>query len=143
MNAGGMNGGDRMEVAVDGGRESFSPGEWIEGTASWHLAEAPESVELRLLWYTRGKGDQDMAVVEVFPFAYAAAEGRKTFRLRLPAGPYSFSGKLISLVWAVELVAEPGARAARAEITVAPGGREILLHPGLAGGPGAGVAGAG
>lgn len=143
MNTGGVNGGDWMEVATDGGRESFSPGEWVEGRVSWHLAEAPESIELRLLWYTRGKGDQDMAVVEAVPFAHPAAEGRETFRVHLPAGPYSFSGKLISLVWALELVAEPGARAARTEITVAPGGREVLLHPGLASGPDAGVAGAG
>ncbi len=37
-----------------------------------------------------------------------------------PRSPYSFSGKLISLIWALELVALPGREAARTEITLAP-----------------------
>ena len=119
--------GDWMEVTLAGDRTAYSPGETLEGTAAWRLAERPVSLELRLFWYTQGKGDRDLEVVESQSFAAPEATGRQSFQLRLPAAPYSFSGKLISLLWAVELVAEPGARGARTEIVVAPGGREVLL----------------
>jgi hypothetical protein len=122
--------GDWMEVSLAGGRTAFSPGETLEGTASWRLAERPRSLELHLFWYTRGKGDRDLELVETQPIQPPEPNGRCDFRFRLPAGPYSFSGKLVSLLWAVELVAEPGAKGARTEITVAPGGREVLLSAG-------------
>ena len=123
---------DWMEVTLAGGRTAFSPGETLEGTAAWRLAERPESLEVRLFWYTQGKGDRDLEVVESQALEPPEAEGSRGFRFRLPEAPYSFSGQLISLLWAVELVAEPGTRGTRAEITVAPGGREVLL-PGAAG----------
>jgi hypothetical protein len=60
-------------------------------------------------------------------FDGAGAEDRHEFRLRLPSGPYSFSGKLISLIWALEVVAEPGADAGRQDITLSPTGRELVI----------------
>jgi hypothetical protein len=115
------------------GRLSFLPGEMVEGVASWHLDAPPESVELRLFWYTEGKGDQDVQVVETVPFGQPEADDRRSFRVRLPREPYSFSGKLISLTWALEVVAEPGSRAGRLALVVSPTGREILLHPRIQG----------
>ena len=50
--------------------------------------------------------------------------------MTLPAGPYSFSGRLISLIWALELVAEPGNHVARVEITLGPDGQEVVLATG-------------
>jgi len=52
---------------------------------------------------------------------------RREFRFRLPEGPYSFSGKLISLLWAIEVVASPGDMAGRAGIVVSPSGREVVI----------------
>jgi hypothetical protein len=69
----------------------------------------------------------------VQPFAEPVLKDRRSFSLQLPEGPYSFSGKLISLAWALELVAEPGSRASRIEITVSPTRREILITPTAAG----------
>jgi hypothetical protein len=54
-------------------------------------------------------------------------EETRSFRFRLPEAPYSFSGKLISLVWALELVLEPSKEVTRREIIVAPGGQEVHL----------------
>jgi hypothetical protein len=54
--------------------------------------------------------------------------GRGGFRFKLPDSPYSFSGKLVSLAWAIEAVAQPGERSARAEIVIAPGGKEVRLE---------------
>ena len=94
----------------------------------WQLPEPPEEVELRLFWSTEGKGDQDLEVVETVPFASPGAQDRRTFRVRLPEGPYSFSGKLITLSWALEAVAQPGDRAGSFELMVSPTGEEIRLH---------------
>ena len=106
---------------------TFLPGERVPGTVSWELAEDPASVELRLFWYTAGKGDQDIGVVETVPFDGPGARDRRTFEVRLPWEPYSFSGTLISLIWALEAVVEPGARAERLLLIVSPSGSEILL----------------
>jgi len=117
-----------IQVETVDGTTSFRPGETVEGTVRWQLPEPPEGVELRLFWSTEGKGDQDLQVVETIPFADPAAEDRRAFRIRLPEGPYSFSGKLITLNWALEAVAQPGEEAGSLAITVSPTGEEIRLH---------------
>jgi hypothetical protein len=120
-----------MSLAIElrGGIAAFAPGDTIDGEASWTLPGPPETVELRLFWRTEGAGNADLEVVESLPFASAQASDRRTFQIRLPAGPWSFQGPLIHLVWGLELVALPGEDAARVDLTVAPGGREIQLHP--------------
>ncbi len=117
-----------IQVETVDGTTSFRPGETVEGTVRWQLPEPPEGVELRLFWSTEGKGDQDLQVVETVPFADPAAQDRRAFRIRLPEGPYSFSGKLITLNWALEAVAQPGEEAGSLAITVSPTGEEIRLH---------------
>ncbi len=97
-------------------RTSFKPGETVEGA----VVGGSPAVEVRLFWYTEGKGTQDLEVVAT---AHPDADGR--FRLPLPAAPYSFSGKLISLIWAVEAVG--GETCPRVELLVSPDGGEILL----------------
>lgn len=118
---------DRIHIETRDGSTVFRPGEIIGGTVSWELAEPPASLELSLFWYTEGKGDRDVGVSANVLFEQPGPSGIRNFQMRLPAGPYSFSGKLISLVWALEAVAEPGARTGRLPITVSPHGREILL----------------
>ena len=118
---------DVIEIETDGGRDAFAPGDAIAGTVSWRLDAPADSVEVRLFWYTRGKGTTDVQVVKAQHFAAPGAVARKAFRFVLPAEPYSFSGKLISLIWALEAVVQPGQRSQRRELVVAPGGREVLL----------------
>ena len=116
-----------IEIETDGGREAFAPGEAIAGTVSWQLDAPADSVEVRVFWYTRGKGTTDVQVVKAQHFAAPGAAGQRTFTFVLPPEPYSFSGKLISLIWALEAVVQPGERSARRELVVAPGGREVVL----------------
>jgi hypothetical protein len=116
-----------IRVETRDGATAFRPGDEVEGTVRWQLDAPPRSFELRLFWYTQGKGDQDVGVVEVQPLDHPAAEEHRAFRFRLPLGPYSFSGKLISLLWAIEAVAEPGDAVGRIELVVSPTRQEILL----------------
>lgn len=116
-----------IEVQIRDGYTAFRPGDVVEGTVRWQLEPGPAEIEARLFWYTLGKGDQDIGIVETIPYGNPVPTDRRQFRFRLPEGPYSFSGKLISLAWAVEVVAHPGDVAGRAEITVSPTGDEIRL----------------
>jgi hypothetical protein len=116
-----------LRIETEHGRTAFEPGGEVAGTAAWSLDEAPQSLELRLFWCTAGKGTRDLEVV-ARQRCEAAKEGRREFRFQLPIGPYSVSGQLVSVVWGIELVAEPGGDTARADITVGPGGREVRLE---------------
>lgn len=118
-----------MELQLRDVRKEFAPGDELSGTASWRFDKAPKSVEVRLMWFTRGKGTMDVVTVEATSPAAVDGTGSFAFSFRLPDAPYSFSGKLISLVWAVELVAPPEREAKRVEFTLAPAGKEILLVP--------------
>lgn len=107
---------------------SNRPGETIEGVAGWRLDQPPKSVELRLFWFTRGKGTEDVEVVARIPFPEPQLEEGRTFSFKLPTEPWSFSGQLVSLIWALELIVEPRALATRVELVVSPTGQEIQLH---------------
>lgn len=105
----------------------FDPGAEIVFSIRWNFEEALERVELRLVWNTSGKGDQDLKVVKTVRFDSPAGRDEQQVVMSLPWGPYSFSGKLISLIWAIEVVAFPSEESIRQEIILAPQGKEVLL----------------
>jgi hypothetical protein len=113
-----------IELADD--RGAFTPGASLEGRVSWNV-DGATSAEVRLFWYTRGKGTGDVGLVDTVAFASPQAADQRTFRFALPEAPYSFSGKLISIVWAMELIVEPGPSVERREIVMSPSGREVVV----------------
>lgn len=116
-----------LQVKLEGGRDAWRPGETLRGTASWQLDESVEALEVRLIWFTRGKGTQDVSVIDHHAFRMPALEGHDDFSFELPAGPYSFSGRLISLIWALELVTPKGRESERVEFVLSPFESEIVL----------------
>lgn len=114
----------KIEIAND--KQAFVPGAVLSGTARWTDQPVGKDASLRLLWYTQGKGTEDLGVVEVFDFDGAGGTGQRAFEFTLPVGPYSFSGSLISLIWALEL--QVGKEWIRREFVLSPTGREILLE---------------
>jgi hypothetical protein len=116
-----------LKILVRDERRNFRPGETVEGVAGWRLDDPPKSVELRLFWFTRGKGTEDVGVVNQINFPSPQIEEGRRFSFTLPAEPFSFSGQLISLIWALELVVEPGDISTRVELVMSPTGEEILL----------------
>jgi len=116
-----------LVIEPEDGKTSFRPGETVSGVVRWELEEDPTEVVLRLFWFTEGRGTRDVEVVDSERFEAPAFHDRRTFSFQIPEGPYSFSGKLISLIWALELIADPGDRTTRRMLTVGPGGREVLL----------------
>jgi hypothetical protein len=117
----------RLTIETAAGETRFMPASRVSGSVSWELESEPERIDLRLFWYTAGKGDRDVGIVESIAFPHPGPSGSRSFSFELPEGPYSFSGKLISLIWALELTARPSGATERLEITVSPTGKEILL----------------
>lgn len=119
-----------LTIEIQEEKSEFRPGEQVNGSVSWSLPGPPESVELRLFWYTSGKGDQDVEIVEVRRFHPVQESSQSHFSFDLPEGPYTFSGRLISLIWALELVCDgdPVSDAERLEIIVSPSGKEVLIY---------------
>jgi hypothetical protein len=116
-----------LTLRLSDDRTAFEPGEELTGTAGWDLDDAPRAVMVRLFWFTRGRGTEDVGVMEMVRFDGPSATEQRSFQLRLPPAPYSFSGKLISLVWALELVLEPSEDVTRVEFVMGPGGKEVRL----------------
>jgi hypothetical protein len=106
---------------------AFRPGETIAGAVLWEFEKPPATAEVRLVWFTRGKGTEDGGIAATVPFAEPPAADTREFCFEAPNGPYSFSGTLIAVLWAVEFVVTPGKEFERIEIVIAPDAREIAL----------------
>lgn len=116
-----------MQIHLDGGRSAFAPGESVSGTLQWMGDAAPERVELRLLWYTEGRGDQDVGVARTLCIEAPGSVGSSPFDFEAPSGPHSCAGRLISVRWALEAIVRPGSDSVRQELVVAPGGSPVEL----------------
>lgn len=116
-----------LVIQLRDNQTAFAPNERISGQVSWQLETAPKSAELRLVWGTSGRGNRDFSVVETIPFPNPQAAESRPFTFTAPNGPYSFSGKLITLTWGVEFAIEPGNELVGQEIIIAPEGRAITL----------------
>lgn len=116
-----------LRITLADGRTAYRSGEPLSGRVSWRVNEQPTSAELRLFWYTSGKGTQDVGVVQTMTFAAPRMDDHRDFTLPLPREPYSFSGTLISLIWAIELIVEPGHHVQREQIVLSATGEEVLL----------------
>ncbi|GIW97162.1 MAG: hypothetical protein KatS3mg111_0495 [Pirellulaceae bacterium] len=120
-----------ISIQLENNQQVFQPGDTITGIVRWKNLHTPlDRVELRLIWFTRGKGNLDVGVHDSRTFEHPLESDQQEFHFVAPEEPYSFSGKLISLIWAIEAIAFPSQEAAQVEIVVAPEGKEILLHLG-------------
>ncbi|HEV8377288.1 MAG TPA: hypothetical protein VGP99_00440 [Tepidisphaeraceae bacterium] len=116
-----------IQIQIDEDRTSFRPGESINGNVSWSLPLAPTQISLELFWTTRGKGKVDSEVVQSVQIKRPVASGNERFELKIPNGPYSFSGKLVSVLWGLRLIIHPSQEQAQVNLTISPTGQEINL----------------
>ncbi|MEL7061748.1 MAG: hypothetical protein AAGN46_17110 [Acidobacteriota bacterium] len=113
-------------VQIDLEETLYEPGDEVAGRVIWDGAQHEELV-LSLLWYTSGKGTEDVEVTHKETVPNPRPSGELDFRFPLPAFPWSFSGKLISLTWAIEASLEPGGGVQRVELVSAPDRSELRL----------------
>ena len=118
-----------LEITTEFDNRAFVPGDTIRGQVTWSSdeVEPPAQAELRLFYYTAGKGTRDVEVTDSRPISQPGHSGQFDYEFPLPEGPYSFSGKLISLTWALEF--QLGNHATeRLEFTLSPTGQEVDLY---------------
>jgi len=117
-----------ITVSINKDPASFAPGDSIDGTVEWtELNKKTKSLEIRLIWYTVGKGDTDVGIINTLKHDSPMIDGSESFSFTAPARPYSFSGKLISLIWAVEVVEFPSRDGVKETILLSSNGEEIVI----------------
>ena len=117
---------DSISIQLDQENSEFQTGTTISGKVIWSAA-ATKKIELRLFWFTEGRGTQDIELIEERNWD-AQAQGEQPFEFTLPTEPYSFSGRLISLQWALEAVTLPKENATTRKVfTLSPNGKELVL----------------
>jgi hypothetical protein len=82
-------------------KQQFSIHYTVAGVAGADL----RAVERSILWYTEGKGEEDIGV-HVFERVAAPAAGEPvegTFSCRLPASPLSYEGLIVKIRWCVRV----------------------------------------
>lgn len=114
-----------FNIEVQGNNWRFEPGERVNGQVAWALDAAASALEIRLVWFTSGKGTTDRSVVQTQHIERPADQGSQAFSFLLPHGPCSFSGKLITITWAIEVAALPRGASEARDIIVAPGRMEL------------------
>lgn len=108
----------------------FTPSSTVTGKIIWATSPTNKSLELRLFWFTEGRGTQDIQVTDELSYDTTSRhQGDEDFILHLPSAPLSFSGQLVSLQWAVEAVAIQDGISERENITVSLTGKEVTLSP--------------
>lgn len=85
------------------------------------------NVRVEVGWYTTGKGNRDKETLEKYVIDVQQLEPgvpiAQRFAAELPMMPYSFSGQLINIIWAVQVTVDI---AMRGDIT---GSRAFVLRP--------------
>ena len=118
-------GNSTIDIEITDNQTLFLPGQILSGNLRWLCSEPPKKASLQLIWFTEGKGDEDVGLAEEMKFENPYASDERPFEFQLPVGPYSFSGRLISLTWALELQVDE--EVIRKEIILSPSGNEIML----------------
>jgi hypothetical protein len=116
-----------VTVELDRPDAAYLPRERVQGRVRWHLESSRGPVEVRLFWYTESPEDRDVGVADTLRVEAPDSEGEASFGLALPAAPYSFTGSLFAVRWAVEAVDTEGGASARADLVVSPTGRVVVL----------------
>jgi len=120
--------GNPLTIETYENRLHYAPGDALEGIVSWQFDHPPDWLELRLFWYTTGKGDRDVHIVSRVAYEQPASVDTQIYSLAFPHGPYSYSGRLTSLIWALELITKPNNDAVRLELAMGPASQEVDLY---------------
>ena len=116
-----------LTLKTRNGQTRIEPGQTIEGRAGWKRDRAPSTAVVRLFWYTAGQGKRDVYIAEEERLRSRHASHEEGFVFEVPRWPCSFTGGLISLRWALELVVDGGEEVERIELQVTPWECETYL----------------
>ena len=98
-----------ISIQIQGDRPCFQAGETIQCDYQIDAVPVDEiiAVEASVLWYTEGKGGEDMGVHYFERRLPADAEGDlrqwRRFQVVLPNSPLSYDGSMIKVRWCVRV----------------------------------------
>lgn len=99
----------RMELRFGHPGRAYEPGEWVtaEYTIDGLGGERLRAFERSAVWYTEGKGEEDLGVdcFERFatPDSIERVVPEGTFAFRLPPSPLSYEGVIVKIRWCIRL----------------------------------------
>jgi len=74
-----------MSATIELESEALEPGGVLRGRVRWQSPERPPPLELRLFWHTRGRGTEELEVVEARSLSVSPGVGG-SFEFALPVG---------------------------------------------------------
>ncbi len=97
-------------IRFDEDQSCYAPGTilagsfWLRGV----VADDLKAVETSVLWYTEGKGDEDMAVHAFWrhsaePGDWTSPQRAGRFETLLPQSPLSYTGAILKVRWCVRV----------------------------------------
>jgi hypothetical protein len=96
-------------VTLDAPAAHYLPGDRLTGRFVVDPAQpAARAAELSVLWYTAGKGDEDMSVhyferIVDEPIRPLDLRVPHRFATELPASPLSYDGEIVKVCWCVRV----------------------------------------
>ena len=99
----------RIELRFGHPSRGYDPGEWVtvEYCIEGLNGERPRALERSALWYTEGKGEEDLGVHSFERFATAETIDRivpeGTFAIQQPTSPLSYEGVIVKIRWCIRL----------------------------------------
>lgn len=106
-------------------RDGWTPGETLQVEVEWSSIEPVEEIEMRLLWHTRGRGDEEEGVATNQRYNSPGASSRLEAEFVLPRAPWSYNGELLTIGWQVDAVLWPSGEQAKQELTLSPTGSPL------------------
>lgn len=99
-----------ISIQLANNQESFRPGDFLVCDFQIDAVEPEDvqAVEASVLWYTEGKGEEDMAVHYFERHVPSDASGRdlralSRFQTVLPNSPLSYAGEIVRIHWCVRV----------------------------------------
>src|SRR5262245_22535261 len=89
-------------------KEALAPGEELFGAFALEADPSAEleTLELSVLWFTEGKGDEDLGVIHFQEWPRGEGFDRSrphAFQALLPRTPLSYDGVIVKIHWAVRV----------------------------------------
>ena len=122
-----------ISVQLENSKTNYIPGEAIRGKVAWsELDSGASHLEVRLIWYSVGKGTRDIGLIASRSIECSGLPtGDEPFEFVAPHRPFSFSASLLTLTWAVELIQFPSKHSVSTKLVISPTGQEIQLSKDL------------
>ncbi|MDP7267927.1 MAG: hypothetical protein QF408_07105 [Pirellulales bacterium] len=100
----------KTSIRLIGDDHSYQPGEMLSGEFFVQIDEPQDirAVEVSVLWFTEGKGDEDMAVhyferISNENGQFVDMRKSQQFATELPESPLSYDGVIVKIHWCVRI----------------------------------------